>query len=190
MEQNIYLLSVRDEYVNMIIDGTKRWEFRKNPNFGISKNKIISRNDLLFLVSIMKGSIRPRIRCMCEILTILRNEEVISYFGEERSKKWREAGCREEGGRDWEFFKSNILYKFSTAIEVKSHEVIPAVSVEDIKKKTNGRSWSGKGFLDTDDLKNYSVCGQSVAEYFKSIANTIPPNPTLIFSRDEKAPLG
>ena len=173
MKRNLYLLSVRNEYVEMIIDGVKKWEFRENSNFGVFRNRMISKNDLLFLVSSAKGATDAQIRCMCEIMTILRNEEVISYFGDEKSQKWREAGCREGSNRDWEFFKSNILYKFSTAIKVKSYEVVPAVNVRDIKKKTNGRSWSGKGFLDTDDLKNYSVFGRSVTEYFKNIAQML-----------------
>lgn len=172
MNRNLYLLSVRDEYVEMIINDVKRWEFRTNPNFGIFRNRMISKNDILFLVSSTKGTNDAQIRCMCEILTILRNEEVRSYFDDESSKKWREAGCIEGSCRDWEFFKSNILYKFSTAIKVKAHKVIPAINVSDIKKKTNGRSWSGKCFLSTDDLKNYSVYGQSVTEYFKDIEQT------------------
>jgi len=170
---NIYFLSIRDNYVRMIISGLKKWEFRKNPNFGIFHDKKIDVGDILFLISTTSEELSPKIECMCEILSILRKDELIEFFKDKKTKRWTEAGCSDNSDRDWDFFTTNILYNYSTAIKIKPYELNPVIEVSHIVRKSNGRPWMGIGMLGADDFVNYSVGEQSVMEYFRDIAQTI-----------------
>ncbi len=44
--ENIFFLSIHNEYAELILSGDKKWEFRENLNFGILDKKRLSEGDM------------------------------------------------------------------------------------------------------------------------------------------------
>ncbi|WDP89170.1 MAG: hypothetical protein HUN04_05270 [Desulfobacter sp.] len=171
MTHEIYFLSIHDQYLTKIIEGTKLWEFRVNPRFGVLTEGELQKGDLVFCLGTFPGNVpAPKIRCLCRVLDILRNEEVKAYFGEEHSGNWRASGC--QGG--WEYFKENILGIYSTAIRVEAFEIRPALDVSIIRHRIKQqRVWKGRGVTPARALYRYAVDGVCVQEYFRAIADGV-----------------
>lgn len=167
----IYFLSIYDQYLSKIIDRTKLWEFRANPRFGVLTSGEIQKGDLIFCIGTFPGKKPgPKIRCLCRVVEILRNDQLKAYFGEEKTGNWKEAGCK--GG--WEYFNDNILKVYSTAIRLEVFEIQPALDVSIIHHRTKRqRTWKGSGFTPAVELYRYSVDGIGVLEYFRAIANQL-----------------
>lgn len=170
MANEIYFLSIFDQYLSKIINGTKQWEFRANPRFGILTSGEIQAGDLLFCIGTFPGNVpKPKIRCLCRVLEILRNEAVAAYFGRERSGRWKEAGVE-----SWDCFEENILGRYATAIRLEAFEVRPALDVSVIRHRVKTqRAWKGRGFTKATELKRYWVDGVGVAEFFRAVEERI-----------------
>ena len=175
MGNEMYFLSIHDQYLSKIIDGTKQWEFRANPRFGILTDSEIRKGDLIFCIGTFPGNVPgPQIRCLCRVVEILRSESMAAYFGEERSGHWIEAGCR----GDWDYFKREILGVYSTAIRLEAYDIRPAVDVSVIRHRTKRqRTWKGRGFTPARELFRYGVDGKSVPAYFREVADRILADP-------------
>lgn len=168
--KNIFLLSIHDKYASMILNGVKKWEFRRNPRFGILLNKEIGVGDLVFLVNKSSEGKPPAIECMCRVLSVLREGDMRDYFYRKESGKWKEAGCEDNTERNWEFFVKSILDVYLTAIELKPYPVKPSIDGESIRHCTKNTPWKAIGLVATEDLKRFSVNGLNVTRYFEKIA--------------------
>ena len=171
---HIYFLSLHDQYVRMILDGLKRWEFRENPRFGILPDRELGPGDVLFLVSTFaEGASPPRIECMCSVVSLLRGEDLRAYFGDPASGNWRQAGCEEGTDRDWDYFRANILEGYATAVELAPYRVSPPIDSSTVRHRTTHAPWKGIGFTPADHLKRFCVDGEAVEEHFGTIASRL-----------------
>jgi hypothetical protein len=174
MKPEIYFLSIFQDYVSMIIRGEKQWEFRENPCFGRYEDGEIQVGDILFPVSVSQDpSQGSAISCLCRITDIRRGNEMKDYFSDEKSGHWKEAGCRENSERDWEFFQKNILNKYSTAVRLKVYPIEPAIKTSEITHKTKRTSWKGIGFMPANKLNRFSIQDAEIIDYFRKVAGTI-----------------
>ncbi len=156
----------------MILQSSKKWEFRKNPAFGNN----LARGDILFLVSTFKEKDLPSsINCMCIVREILRGKEMIDYFKDKKSNHWLEAGCNENSPRDWAYFHNNILTQYATAIRIQPIPIIPAVQASSIVHKHKNTPWKGTGFTPAENLKRFSIDGEEVVDYFFNLSKRLSP---------------
>jgi hypothetical protein len=168
---DIYFLSVFDNYVSMILDGSKKGEFRKNPNFGMLDDIQLQLGDWLVLVSRFSDLTVPsRISCLCKVETILREEEMYSYFMHEESGKWKEAGCAQDSERDWHYFKNCILAEYNTAIKIVPYPLKEYIEISEIVHRSKGHSWKGVGFASVTHLKEYEIRETTIEVYFERLA--------------------
>jgi hypothetical protein len=175
--KRIYFLSIQNNYVSMISKGEKKWEFRRNPRFGLYSDYELATGDILFLVSRFASTAMPaRIECMCLVQTILREREMTEHFADRETGHWLEAGCREGTARDWDFFKTNILPIYSTAIKLKPYPLVPPVETDVIRHKTKKTPWKAIGFTPASALKKFAVGDMEIDEYFYSIKHSILPD--------------
>ncbi len=164
---NIYFLSIRKKYVEMILTGSKQWEFRQNPTFGSS----LEPGDLLFLVSTSEAG--SEISCLCKVKNILRGEKVQEGFDDYETGRWREAGCEDNTERDWDFFVDNILHQYPTAIKLGSHPVSPSIALSQVAHKTSRKTWKGIGLTPLSHLQRYTVGDESADQYFGNLASQV-----------------
>ncbi len=177
MIDNIYFLSIYDQYVSMIINGQKKWEFRENPRFGIHAEWEIEIGDVIFVVSTSPNpEDSPLIKCMCRVVKILRNEEMKEYFSQKQTNHWKETGCEDNTTRDWNFFERNILNAYSTAIRLEVFPVCPVIDVSMIRHRTKHSSWNGHGFTPARDLKRFHIFDNEVTDYFANLSSQILSN--------------
>jgi hypothetical protein len=169
--KNIFFMSVQSEYVDLILQGSKRWEFRENPRFGILSHFELAIGDVIFVVSMAKENVS--IPCLCSVNNILRGNKYLSYFQNYESGHWREAGCQEGSERNWEYFKENILHRYTVAIGLDTYPVVPPIDVATIINKTQQRPWRGKGFTPAKDLHRFSVKGKNVLAYCTELSRKI-----------------
>ena len=165
----IYLLSIYSQYVDMLISGEKLWEFRANPNFGITDRHRLQLGDAIFICAREKDARLSEIRCFCIVRDILRGADYTAYFSDFDSGHWQEAGCALGTERDLAFFKAEILDQFRCAVRLETHKIAHPIRVSDIKHKYRGTNWSGKGFLPARDLKRFRLAGQKVEECLRQI---------------------
>ena len=170
--QTIFFLSIRNENVQMILDGWKKWEFRQNQRFGILPDVELTPGAILFIVSTFHDSAStPRIECICRVTKILRGSDFHQYFADRSSGHWTEAGCEEGTGRDWDFFDSNILGTYITAIGLSPYPLSPAIDCNTVRHKMKQTPWRGTGLTPIKSLHRYVVGEKAAAQYFTEIAN-------------------
>ena len=165
----IYLLSIYSQYVDMLVSGEKLWEFRANPDFGITERYRLQIEDVIFICAREKDACLSEIRCFCIVKDILREADYTAYFSDFTSGHWREAGCAPGTDRDLAFFKTEILDPFRCAVKLETHRLAQPIRISDIKHKYRGTSWSGKGFLPVRDLKRFQLAGQKMDEHLRQI---------------------
>jgi hypothetical protein len=171
---NIFFLSMYDQYVSMILNGEKQWEFRENPRFGIHEAGELQSDDILFLVSTFPdANTSAKIKCMCRVTAILREKKLQSYFMSRQSGRWKEAGCNDDTARDWDFFVKNILHVYSTGIRLEAFEVSPVIDTLAIQHQTKDTSWNGRGFTPIRTLKRFTIYGTDMVEYFRILASNV-----------------
>lgn len=167
---SLYLLSIHSEYVDLILGGRKKWEFRKNPNFGQDLKPM----DIIFIVAPQRQQDKPpQITCRGVVEKILRGQEVYEYFRDRESKRWEEAGCSENSHRDWNYFEENIIHSYPTAIKIKPTPVDPPVNTAIILHKTKNSPWKGIGFTPAENLHRYSIEGLAVEQYLRRLLRSI-----------------
>lgn len=164
--RNVYFLSLEEKYVQMILAGTKKFEFRKNPKFGILPNCELSEGDIIFVTS--DGCIP----CCCIVNQILRDKVYYDYFKDYDSGHWKEAGCDDNSERNFDFFCKDILNEHSTAIGLVVLPIDP-INVKLIRHTTTNKPWNGRGFIPLQDLKRFSIHGEGVFSYFEKLSHTI-----------------
>lgn len=162
----IFFLSIHQNYAEMILSGTKSWEFRRNPNFGAG----LKVGDWLFIVSM--ASQHSTVIAGCKICRILRGEEIDGWFGDSSSGHWLEAGCAEGTDRDWAFFTANILEQFSVAIRLHAYPVNPPQTLAAIRHCRSGKPWRGIGLTHLSELKQYRVNGIASDQFFLEMASS------------------
>ncbi len=169
MTNEVFFLSIQQEYVRLLLDGSKKWELRENPNFGILPGYELSRGDVLFIVSVSE---RMTIPCLGLVEKILRGDDYLSYFQDHESGHWLETGCSPDSPRDWSFFE-DILHEYSTAVRLDTYRLDPPFDVTRIRHNTRTTAWSGRGFTPAKELKRFSIDGRPIASYFDELARII-----------------
>lgn len=161
-----FLLSINRTNVDMILSGSKKWEFRGNPNFGHAGPYALGSGDVIFVVSVSDSSNIP---CWCRVGRILRGAEMIAYFGDPESGRWHEAGCRPGTARDWEFFEREILSAHAVAVELTCHALADPVPLEKICGRFAAKTWGGRGFLHATQLRRYAIDGRDVGDHLAAL---------------------
>ncbi|MFC1604705.1 hypothetical protein ACFL5F_06720 [Planctomycetota bacterium] len=169
--RNIFFLSVQFEFVDLILQGAKRWEFRENPGFGILSHLELAVGDVIFVVSLAREN--ASIPCLCLVNNILRGNKYFSYFHNYESGHWKEAACQDDSVRNWEYFEQDILHRYTVAIGLDAYPVVPPIDVATIIHKTKQRPWSGKGFTLAEDLHRFSIEGKNVLAYCTELSEKI-----------------
>ena len=161
----IYFLSIRRNYAEMILSGSKCWEFRQNARFGEQLNV----DDQIFIVSTdPKGS---AVTGLCCIATILRGDAVNAWFGDKTTGHWHDAGCADGTARDWTFFAKNILGKFPVALRLAALPLESPVALAEIVHRSSGKPWRGIGLTPLEGIKNYLVAGHPADKHFSDKGN-------------------
>ena len=167
---NLYFLSIHAQNVEMILAGTKIWEFRENPKFGMLDDGELAVGDVMFLVSTFADqSGTGKIECLCRVLNILRNDELARYFADKENGHWRGAGCDDASDRNWAYFRDHILTKHSVAIKLETVQMETPLDVSQIRHKVTGAAWKGLGLTPADNLKRYTIEGCAVDDYFQRL---------------------
>jgi len=176
VEKNVFFLSIFKKYVNLIIDGKKKWEFRQNPRFGILPDHEIEIGDWIFMVSVGDTIEIP---CLAVADKILRGQDYNVYFENFDNNHWKESGISGSGMDSFNTFVHEILHKHTTAIKLIPYRIIQPSDVSLIKHKYKDTSWNGRGFLPVSDLKRYEISGKDVETYFRELGNQVLGVPVL-----------
>ena len=162
----LFTLSVLRPYANMILAGTKRWEFRLNPEFGRAGDHEFATEDTVFIVAMGPET---TVTCFCRVGCILRGEELRVYFDDPATGHWREAGCREGMDRDWVFFEREIVNQYETAIELAVRPLRSLIPVDTVRHRQTGKPWSGRGFCHVSQLHRYDIEDQELAAFLAEL---------------------
>ncbi|MCP4723731.1 MAG: ASCH domain-containing protein [bacterium] len=161
----IYFLSIFEEYVRKILDGTKKWEFRENPDFGKTGEYLMKPEDHVLIVSTGDKNVIP---CICSVERILRGDEYTGYFRKTDSEIWEDTGCP-EGCEEADEFKDLIIRDYRTALKLITIPFNVPIDVSTIVHLWTGKPWTGRGFGHIEQLKRFGINGKKVKEYFDEI---------------------
>ena len=168
----LFSLSVHDTAVRRMLSGGKRWEFRRNPRFGTHRDAPLSSGDTLLLVSTFPGEDRvPLIRAVSRVGRILRSDEMLAFFGDPATGRWKEAGCAENTDRDWDFFATQILGQHAVAIELEVFPVVVPLDLGGMCHRQTRKVWKGTGLVQVGiALKDHEVNGLSAHQVLADLA--------------------
>jgi hypothetical protein len=151
------------------MDGSKKWEFRENPEFGRTGEYLLETGDHILIISTGKRSIIP---CVCVVEDIKKGDDYNAFFGSPDPCIWYETGCPEDEEEANEF-RNLIRCKYKTAVRLKNFNLNTPVDVSAIVHLHTGKSWSGRGFGHISQLKRFGIKGVKLEEYFTGIINAL-----------------
>ena len=160
----VLLLSIMDEYAKMLLAGIKRWEFRQNPNFGAG---VLQTDDVVFIISTAPHG--GHVSGLSRVEMILKGHDIDAWFGDRENGHWREAGCDDGATRDWTFFSSYILGKYSVAIKLHTIPLEAPLALAEFVHSRTGKSWRGVGLNPLNVLAKYQFKDRPADEYLLDI---------------------
>jgi len=166
--RNIFILSILSEYAEMILSGSKQWEFRRNPRFGTAGQEQIKPGNILFVVSMSDD---PVISYYCIVEKILRGTEYLDYFSNPGYGRWKESGYSSGTDQDFNCFKKEVLEVHSTAVKLKPYKLNDPVPVKEIRQRYTNKPWSGRGFSHIGQLKRFEYRGFNFDDYLREIVS-------------------
>ncbi len=161
----LFFLSIIEEYAQQILAGTKRWEFRENPEFGKAGDYTLRIGDRILIIS--TGNLNT-ISGYCIVDKIIKGKEYRKFFVKDNSEVWKYTGCPEDN-EDASVFKEQILKKYKTAVRLKVITIRYPIDISSIKHLWTGKKWSGRGFGHISQLKRYGICGTKLKDYINEI---------------------
>jgi hypothetical protein len=171
----LFLLSILEPWAGKIRSGTKTWELRENPRFGIFPEAEMEVGDRVFIVTVPEGgrgegAATPAISCMAEVTSVLREREFQEFFGDLETGHFLAAGFAPS---EWERFRTEVLPVYRTAVGVRPFPIESPIPVSRFRHRHTGRAWNGRGCLPVSHLKRYALDGRSLESALGELAREL-----------------
>jgi uncharacterized protein with PIN domain len=143
--KKIFTLSVLRPWAEQLVQGTKLWEFRANPQFGVREK--LSVGDVLLIVAMDDA---PAIIAWSELLEVYRGDDLEQRFG------------RPE------------LVEYHVALRLETHALPRPIACAEVKRQNTARSWGGQGFMLLSNLHRYRLDGAPLGQALRRRVPALP----------------